>query len=308
MRLRSYLALIFAVLLLQVPVGRAQVPETAQYVGTYVWQMPQQWFGGFSGLEIDPDGRKFVILSDRAHYAEGQLTRAADGRITGATLGPLTRVLGAGGKRMPLWKTDSEGLAITPSGRVYISFEEIQQVIEYPRLGAPGRALPRDPAFTKMSPNGSLETLAVDDSGALYTLPESGRVGQPIQVYRYANGKWTHPFTLPRPDWFHPVGADFGPDGKLYLLERRFSGIFGFSTRVLRLTLGRDGQLLKSEKLLQTFPGQFDNLEGIAVWRDGAGNIRLTMISDDNFSIFQRTEFVDFLVPANAAGEAKVRS
>ena len=30
------------------------------------------------------------------------------------------------------------------------------------------------------------------------------------------------------------------------------------------------------------------------VWRDDLGRIRLTMVSDDNFRFFQRTEFVEY--------------
>ena len=47
------------------------------------------------------------------------------------------------------------------------------------------------------------------------------------------------------------------------------------------------------EILLTTRPLQYDNLEGISVWDDGQG-IRLTMISDDNFLIVQRTELVEY--------------
>jgi hypothetical protein len=48
---------------------------------------------------------------------------------------------------------------------------------------------------------------------------------------------------------------------------------------------------------LETVPRTHDNLEGIAVWRDAEGFIRLTMISDDNGRApFQRTEFVEYRV------------
>ena len=40
-----------------------------------------------------------------------------------------------------------------------------------------------------------------------------------------------------------------------------------------------------------------DNLEGLAVTRAATGQIRLTMISDDNFNPFQRSEIVEYLLP-----------
>jgi hypothetical protein len=48
--------------------------------------------------------------------------------------------------------------------------------------------------------------------------------------------------------------------------------------------------------LLRSAAGTHDNLEGLAVWRDVGGHIRLTMISDDNFRFFQKTEFVEYVV------------
>lgn len=46
---------------------------------------------------------------------------------------------------------------------------------------------------------------------------------------------------------------------------------------------------------MQSELGRHDNLEGLSVWRDAQG-LRLTMVSDDNFMFFQRTEFVEYRV------------
>jgi len=91
------------------------------------------------------------------------------------------------------------------------------------------------------------------------------------------------------------VAADFGPDGRLYVLERQFRGLMGFASRVRRFRLGMD-RLLAEETLLETAVGLHDNLEGLSVWRDAGGALRLTMIADDNFSFFQRTEIVEYRV------------
>ena len=39
---------------------------------------------------------------------------------------------------------------------------------------------------------------------------------------------------------------------------------------------------------------EVDNMEGIDVHRDAAGDLILTMISDDNFSMLQRTLLLQF--------------
>jgi len=154
--------------------------------------------------------------------------------------------------------------------------------------------LPRHPDFKKMQNNSSLEALAIGPDGAFYTIPErSGGLETPFPVYRYSNGAWTKPFVIPRRGPYLVVGADFGPDGRFYLLERAFNSIFGFQTRVRRFSV--EGKRISNEEILVESPsGRHDNLEGLAVWQDGAGDIRLTMISDDNFRILQSTEFVEY--------------
>ena len=76
------------------------------------------------------------------------------------------------------------------------------------------------------------------------------------------------------------------PDGALYVLERSFTGL-AFASRVRRVRETPDGW--RDRTVLQTPPGRHDNLEGLAVSRDGEGRIRLTMISDDNNIAYQRT-------------------
>ena len=39
---------------------------------------------------------------------------------------------------------------------------------------------------------------------------------------------------------------------------------------------------------------QIDNMEGLAVHRDEAGRTILTLVSDDNYSILQRTLILQF--------------
>jgi hypothetical protein len=53
----------------------------------------------------------------------------------------------------------------------------------------------------------------------------------------------------------------------------------------------------EEKMLLRKGIGIHDNLEGLAVWRDELDRIRLTMISDDNFRLVQRTEIVEYVLP-----------
>jgi len=299
MRRRSRLGLIAALACLPLAfglgarLGGAAQPQLAQHVGTWVWRSNAARFGGFSGLELSADGLSFAAVSDRGTLAQGRLQRDAAGRIIGVTPATLLPLQDSKGQALTGRLADAEGLALAPDGSLYVSFEGYARVARYPDPAGPAERLPRPEAFDSMQNNSSLEALAIGPDGALYTLPErSGAKDRPFPVWRFKGGQWDQPFALPRDGAWLPVGADFGPDGQFYLLERDFFGI-GFLSRVRRFAI--DGNTVSGgEVLLQTRTALHDNLEGIAVWQDADGAIRLTMISDDNFLWVQRTEFVDY--------------
>jgi len=266
--------------------------DTVEYIGQFTWDDPRDSFGGMSGLEITHDGAGFVAINDGGTLFRGQLSRS-DGTITGAEITEEHALLHETGRAMREHEVDSEGLAIGPAGTLWVSFENEHRVMGYPDPTQAATWLPHHPDFQKLQPNSSLEALAIDVDGALYTIPErSGDLERPFPVYRYKDGLWDTPFRLRRDGPFLVVGADIGPDNRFYILERYFSGI-AFRSRVRSFDLkGQDEQLV-----LETRGGQFDNLEGISIWIDDVGDLRLTMISDDNFKFFQKTEFVEYRLP-----------
>ncbi|MBN9888719.1 esterase-like activity of phytase family protein [Salipiger abyssi] len=272
----------------------------AEFSGSFTWRSDDPAFGGFSGLEVSEDGTRFTAISDRTMIVSGRLLRR-DGEIVGVEAGPIERLLDAQGKIQAKAQGDSEGLAIRADGRRFVSFEGIGRVWAYVTLDKAAR-LPIPDAFKSLQSNSGLEALAIDADGRLYTLPErSGALTRPFPVWRYDNGTWTQPFDIPRRGGFLAVGADIGPDGRFYLLEREFTG-FGFRSRVRRFDMSETA--LSGEKTLFESPLlRHDNLEGLAVWQDPQGNIRLTMISDDNFNALQRTQFVEYTVPESLASK-----
>lgn len=310
MQRRPRLALIAAALLSLSLEGSASAPPPEGFIGAFPLAMADPLFGGLSGIEISGDGLGFVALSDGGAFLVGRVARDAAGAIVSVS---MTRpVLLKSRTDAPLLpeRNDSEGLAIGADGTTFISFEGAARVLRYDRIDGFAQNLPSPREFSAFPQNAALEALAIDSKGDLYTFPEelrgskrirllTGQPGNPhgpnFPVWRFSKGKWSQPFTLPRNGSYLPVGADFGPDGRLYVLERQFRGIAGFGSRVRSFGVGTKG--LSDEKtVLQTPIGLHDNLEGIAVWRDANGDIRLTMVSDDNFLAIQRTEIVEYRV------------
>ena len=264
----------------------------ARVASSYAWSLSDDRFGGFSGLHVFPGGARFMALTDSATMFEGRFLRDASGRLTGIDEVTITPLPDENGRPIRGIRGDSEGLAVAPDGRVFVSFEGVARLrIEDAGNGLPLR-LPRHPDFEGMQRNSSLEALAIGPDGALYTIPErSGRTTRPFPVYRLRGETWDIPFSIPRRGAFLVTGADIGPDGLLYILERDFTGI-GFRSRVRRFDLSGGGE----ETLFQSRTGEYDNLEGISVWQDGAGRRVVSLISDDNFRWFQRTEIVELLL------------
>ncbi len=296
--LRSIAALVVAILSVWTLAAPAASPRKVkvQFVGSYTWASSSQNHGGFSGLELSANGRDFTVINDQAALFTGSFKRNGT-RITGiSTLTPI-RLKDPKGRVLKGRRTDSEGLAIGADGRIFVSFERNHRVRSYTNHKRAFR-VPTPTAFHGFQDNSGLEALAIDSKGQLFAIPErSGKLTRPFPVWRYSGKRWTTPFSLRRDGGFLPVGADFGPDGMLYLLEREFTGI-GFRSRVRRFSLSNT-QVKSEETLLETTVWRHDNLEGLSVWRDASGHIRLTMVSDDNFRKLQRTEFVEYRVLKN---------
>lgn len=268
----------------------------AEHLGSWTWETGVPGLHGFSAIELSEDGERFTVMGDGGQIVRGRIHRT-EGVIDGLRQWEFTTLHGTTGGPLDRPFRDSEGLAIAADGTAYVSFEWVHRVWSYPDLEGPARPLPLHRDFGGFPGNGGLEALAVDGSGWLYAVPErSGGLTEPFPVYRYRDAAWDIPFTIERRGEFLPVGADFGPDGLFYLLERRFLGVFGLQSRVRRFAIKND-VIGQEQTLIETLPWTHDNLEGIAVWHDADGFIRLTMISDDNARApFQRTEFVEYRV------------
>ena len=297
MRRRSFVALIAALCLATGAASPSDRSDTAGFLGSYLWFNDDERFGGVSALELSEDGSRLTALTDRGMLIHAAIRRDATGQIVKITAEPLIALGFPAADQTPASTYDTEGLALAPDGSFFVSTELDTRVLQFDPSGQLPVALPVPREFRGMSPNAGLEALAIDADGALYTMPEAtDRQDGAYPVYRYSNGRWDRPFLIRGTEGFLPVGADFGPDGRLYLLERQFRGLGGFVTRIRRIAPSGPG-IAADEVLIETAPGAFANLEGLSVWRDAGGALRLTLVADDNFLVFLATEVVEFTVP-----------
>ncbi|MEM9247384.1 MAG: esterase-like activity of phytase family protein [Pseudomonadota bacterium] len=260
--------------------------------------------GGWSGIDVSANGRYAWIVTDRGRRSEGPLRRDGTGALTGIEAPQPVFLPGLRGPRIGEYP-DAEGIDVGPPGsRTYVAFEGFARLRAYDPAWERARWIPNPPDGQRYHENRGFEALARDPLGRLYTLPERPlRRAEAFPLYRFTRRDWmseadwsvaTH-LTF-SPGWY-AVGADFGPEGALYLLERRFTGL-AFASRIRRFDISgaHPSETLDGDVLYDAPPGRHGNLEGLGIWRDDTGALRAVMVSDDNMRAFQRAEIVEVIL------------
>ncbi len=265
-----------------------------EHLGTFVWDRPESYFGGWSAIEVADGGNSFVAIGDNAQLYDGTFERE-QGLIVAVPRRPVGALTDMDGiayfKKGETELADSEGLALLPDGQRAISFERDHRILIYRGDAAISRVPDNADAVTLPS-NRGVEALAVDVSARLIAIPEAIPPGAPgFPVWRLDGDTWTTVFHIPRTLGFNPVGADIDTNNRLFLLERAFRFV-GFQNRIRIFDMNADDP--KGIVIWQPAMAEYDNLEGLSVWLDRAGVTHLTMISDDNNNRFQETQIVEF--------------
>ncbi|MDW3223778.1 MAG: esterase-like activity of phytase family protein [Paracoccaceae bacterium] len=277
------------------PPATAPRDQPAQHLSTFNWHQEGDWFGGFSGFEITEDGNAFFTITDRGSIVRGELIREGDA-ITGVEMMERQPLVDMEGQKRNFPHTDAEGLARDQQGRLFVSFEHAHRILRYDTWDSPAIWPSYTPEWRALVANTGLETVAVQADGTIFSISEGVEpdIHEALVYRRLPDEKWDQPFTLALEGGFVPVGGDFGPDEKLYVLERHFTP-YGFQSQVRRMDVTANG-FENTETILQTPVRQHGNIEGLAVWKDGGGKIRLTMISDDNFLPILPTDIIEYIV------------
>ena len=104
-------------------------------------------------------------------------------------------------------------------------------------------------------------------------------------------------FAVRRTSGFDVSDAALLPNGDLLLLERKFSLLDGVGVRIRRIAQAAitPGATVDGPSIFDADLGQeIDNFEGLDVHVTADGETVLTMVSDDNFSMLQRTLLLQF--------------
>tara|TARA_Y100001936_G_scaffold254029_1_gene323709 strand:- start:8468 stop:9436 length:969 start_codon:yes stop_codon:yes gene_type:complete len=264
-------------------------------------QSKKETFGGLSGLAISANGSFLRAVSDKDNWIRAQPVLDKRGNLVGlasAMMGPLIAPNGKPISRKE-WN-DAESLFRVPNGYV-ASFERIHRLMHYrgtrtpmASAGIPTLAPHR---LEDGPPNKSIEAAVSLRDGRWVVFaenfPEAGTV---ISGWILQKQRW-RPFDLVRTELFHPAGAALLPSGDVLLLERRFTFLGGFGSRlsIIPEKSFRPGAQLQGREIARIDPPLVDeNFEGVAAFKNRKGETIVFIVSDDNFFPLQSTLLLMF--------------
>ncbi len=259
--------------------------------GIIQWQMDHPDFGGLSALIMAPDGTHLLAGGDKGALVTGDLTRDESGQITGITPREITQARLRSGHAPTAFKMDLEALTPHPEGGWLLGYEGYVRLERLTHLHALPVATHRWERFVPLFGNQAFEALATLPSGRVIAITETqNAAGMADSVIRESDG-WAKGPEIPVSPGYRITGADVGPDGCLYLVERRYSIAGGFRFGVRRLSGGPEGW--EDTLLYRAAPARLGNAEGIAAWQAPTGQITLSLVTDDGFLPLTATRLIE---------------
>ena len=265
-------------------------------------------FGGISAIRVEPDGSRFLALTDNGSWLRGRIVYE-DGKPAGIADAEMAPMLGPDGRPLAArgW-FDAESLAEI-DGTLYVGIERVEKIVrfDYRRDGllARGEQIKVPDDFKTFTFNKSLECLTAPPKGSplagqLIAVTERSLDAQGNHRSYVLDGNRVTRFSVKRSDDFDVSDCALLPGGDLLILERRYFSHEpwrGVSMRIRRLPMAaiKPGALVDGPILIEADLGyQIDNMEGLSVHRAADGDLVLTLVSDDNFSLLQRTILLQF--------------
>jgi hypothetical protein len=200
---------------------------------------------------------------------------------------------------------DTEAIALDGS-LVYVGLERVNQILrfDFAKGGtrSRGEVIAVPPPMRKLPNNKGLESLVMVPAGlplagTLIAISERGLDSDGDIVGFLIGGPTPGDFAVRRSNNFDISDAVLLRSGDLLILERKFSLLTGVGIRIRRIALKSlaRGATVDGPSIFEADLGnEVDNMEGIDAHVTPEGDTVLTMVSDDNFSMIQRTLLLQF--------------
>jgi hypothetical protein len=269
-------------------------------------------FGGLSGIGFTGADARLVMVSDRGNFVAGQLIYDEAGAplsLVGVTIEPIQN---SRGTDLPnAFSRDAEALTVIERegvpAAVRVGFENLTRVADFELQNGvphgPAREVEIPAWLTDTRTNESLEAVCVASAGSpiagsTLLLTEGvidgdgahsayllGRNDKGALSYRSGSGT-------------NPTDCVFLHNGDLLVLERGVS-LLRFAAKLIRVKAAdvKPGAAMQGEILYEGVGGDLDNMEGVSAHTLPDGELRITLISDNNFNDWERNLLLEFTLP-----------
>ncbi len=288
--------------------------DQLEWRGGIVVSSDDDRFGGYSGLVMSDDGSRLVAVSDRGWWFTADVAYEDD-RLISIGNAKTARLLAPGGQVISNnHARDAEGLAFYDGnglkGWLLVALERRERILLYNfgRYGfrARPKTIPLPRAAKQAKFNQELEAVGRFGAGTALAgtiialserfLDDDGNIRGWL-----IGGRRAGSFSVRRSADFDITDLAILPGGDVLILERRFSAVTLAGMRIRRIAHGdiKRGATVDAEILLEANQPlkSIDNMEGLAIHRSPSGELRLSIISDDNFNPLQRTLLLQFAFP-----------
>jgi hypothetical protein len=296
--------------------GQPAPPNSGKlaYRGGLVLTSKDKGFGGFSAMRFVPrqdgTGLALLALSDRAQWLKADIAFDKQGVPTGLGKPIMAAILKHDGKALKSMEGDAEALEVTEQGFV-LGFERYHRLDLYgpdeQNIYRYQRRILHNRLVDGLNNNQSLESVAQISDGRLITFAENppGKNGSTINPgwislpanWQSGGDDWVPVKFQTAPDFAITEMATDRQTGDLFVLERAFSPLAGPRARLSRIKAAdiSPGIVLPAELLgALNIAFGIDNMEAMDLRRLDDGTLLVYLLSDDNFSINQRTVMLVF--------------
>jgi hypothetical protein len=245
-------------------------------------------FGGLSALRVE--GGEVLAFSDAGWRLRFAAPRGGEATAR-AQVGPLPSGPGTG-----LRKTDRDIESMwADRDSVWLGFERRNAVWRYDRRTWRATAEAAPPGMAHWSKNRGAEAMVRLADGRFLVFAEGSGEGGEVLLFA---GDPAVPGTRARrlfyapPPHYRATDAALLPDGRILILNRRWTLLQGFTAKLTLAALG--GPVLRGREIADLRPPlAVDNMEGLSVTREGGRTI-VWIASDDNYMPLQRTLLLKF--------------